>query len=278
MNQHTASNTILQDFSPVRVALALDANKIAFGTLLSTLPGATLHDEPGLLWFETGVGSSVFNGVLQTQLSPEELPSAIERVRAYFQQRRLPFHWHLGPCSQPNDFGDLLEAYGIRHDEDEPGMAVDLLSFNQDLPGAPDLTIHPVLDGSLIHQWSQTTYCGAPEEAIQQVFTIYSGLSPAPQSALHLYLGMLDDKPVATAALFFAAGVAYIGRIVTVHEFRQRGIGMAMTLHTMHAARRAGYRIAVLNASPMGINIYRRLGFKEYCLIRTYDWGPADNQ
>lgn len=264
--------TILQDCSLEQAALALDANIIAFGTLLSTLPHATLHDEPGLLWFETGVAGSIFNGVLQTQLPPEELPAAIERVLAHFQQRHLPFHWHIGPCSQSTDFGKLLEAHGINHDEDEPGMAVDLHAFHEDMPLPSNIDIYSVVTEKQIQQWARTTYCGAPEEDIQHVFTIYSGLPLDPQGPLHLYLAMLDDEPVATVALFFAAGVAYIGRVVTIHAFRRQGIGNLITLHAMQEARRAGYRIAVLNASPMGINIYRRLGFRECCLIRTYAW------
>src|SRR5438876_4314 len=52
-------NNILQDLSSARVAQALDANKIAFGALLSTLPQAALYAEPGLRWFETGVPEEV---------------------------------------------------------------------------------------------------------------------------------------------------------------------------------------------------------------------------
>ncbi|MGO8947156.1 MAG: hypothetical protein ACLQUY_05740 [Ktedonobacterales bacterium] len=131
---------ILQDSSPERVALALDASKIAFGILLSSLPRATLHDEPGLLWFETGIALDAYNGVLQTRLSPADLPSASEKVIAYFQERNLPFHWHIGPSSQPAAFGEVLEAHGISHDEDEPGMAVDLLTLGEeDLASASQL-------------------------------------------------------------------------------------------------------------------------------------------
>jgi len=271
-------SAILQDLSPARAALALDANMVAFGILLSTLPHATLHDEPGILWFETGANDSPFNGVLQTLLAPEALPDAIERVRSHFQRRHLPFHWHLGPDFQPTNLGSLLEAHDIGHDEDEPGMAADLLSLNEEMPEVPNLSIYPVTTEDQVRQWSRTTYCGAPEEAIQGVFTAYSGLPLDPQSPLRLYLGTLAGEPVATAALFFAAGVAYIGRIVTVHALRRQGIGAMMTRHAMYEARRADYRIAVLNASPMGINIYRRLGFKECCLISTYEWYPTTNE
>jgi ribosomal protein S18 acetylase RimI-like enzyme len=83
---------------------------------------------------------------------------------------------------------------------------------------------------------------------------------------------MQAGEAVATVKLFFAAGVAYIGRVVTVPACRRQGIGTAMTLHALQIAQQAGYRIAVLTASPMGISIYRRLGFQECCMISTYTW------
>ncbi len=296
---------ILQDLSSARVAQALDANKIAFGTLLSTLPRAALHTEPGLRWFETGVPDELFNGVVQTQLEQEALPAAIERVLAHFQQRRLPFHvvqtqleqealpaaiervlahfqqrrlpfhWHVGPSSQSTNFGDLLAAHGIGHVEDEPGMAVDLLTLNKDLPLASNLTIQPVTTDELLHQWTRAWGCGAPEEVIRHWFTVYSCLPLGPERSLRLYLGSIAGKPVATVELFLEAGVAAINHVVTLHQFRQQGIGAMMTLMAAREARQAGYRISVLTASPMGVNIYRRLGFKECCLVSTYEWSPA---
>ncbi len=271
-------NDILQDLSPSCTALALDANKIAFGTLLSTLPHAAFYDDPDLLWFETGVPDELFNGILQTHLEPQALPSAIERVLAHFRQRNLPFHWHVGPSSQPMHFGDLLQARGISHVEDEPGMAGDLLALNEDLPVASNLIIQPVMTDELLHQWTLAWGCGAPEEVIRHWFTVYSGLPFGPQSSLRLYLGTIDGKPVATVELFLEAGVAAINHVVTVHQFRRQGIGAMMTLMAAREARAAGYRIGVLTASPLGINIYRSLGFKECCLVSTYEWSPTSSQ
>lgn len=269
-------NKILQEGSPEQIALALDANKLAFGALLGTLPQAVFHEEPGLAWFETGIAHDVFNGVLQTRLSPQEQPAAIERVLTHFRTRRLPFHWHLGPASQAPEIGDLLAAHGIEHAEDEPGMLADLQVLQEDAPAAPELAIQRVLTVSQVDPWSRTTYSGAPEEPIRHVFTAYSGLPLGLESPLRLYLGLLDGKPVATVALFFAAGVAAVERVVTVYPLRRRGIGAMMTYYAMQEARRAGYRFAVLSASPMGVEIYRRLGFQECCVVRTYEWNPSD--
>jgi GNAT superfamily N-acetyltransferase len=267
-------NTILQDLSPVTVPLALDANLIAYSSLFSSLPQAKLHNEGGLLWFETGVPNEIFNGILQIQLEPEALPAAIEDVLAHFQRQHLPFHWHVGPTSHPKNIGDLLEAHGISHVEDEPGMAVDLPTLNEDLSVASNLLIHPVTTHEMLDHWTRVWGCGASEEITRQWFTVYSGLPFGPDRSLRLYLGTINGAPVATVALFFAAGVASINWVVTLHEFRRQGIGAAMTLHAAREARSAGYRVGVLTASPLGINIYRRLGFQEYCQVSTYEWSP----
>lgn len=267
----------MQDFSHERIIFALDASMNAFGALLSTLPHGALYDESGLYWFETGVPESKFNGVLQIRLEARFVPSAVERILAHFQQRNLPFSWYMGPSSQSSGLGELLEARGILHEEDEPGMVIDLHELNENLPLASNLTIHRVTTEEQMHQWTQTWGCGAPGEVIGHWFTVYSALAHAPECSMRLYIGTIDGKPVATVALLFAAGVAAIHHVVTLHEFRRQGIGAAMTLMAAREARSAGYRIAVLTSSPFGINIYRRLGFKEYCMTSTYEWSPTYN-
>jgi hypothetical protein len=45
-----------------------------------------------------------------------------------------------------------------------------------------------------------------------------------------------------------------------------------MTLAPLMDAREMGYRIGTLQSSEMGLNVYRRLGFKEYCRVSQYVW------
>ena len=267
-------NNALQDLSPSTIPLAMDANKLAYGAFLSTLPHAAFHEEPGICWFETGIPNDLFNGVLQTNMEPEALPVAIGRVRAYFRQQRLPFQWHIGPTSLPENIRNLLEANDIRHVEDEPGMAVDLLALNEDIPVPSTFGFHPVTTEHLLRQWIHVWGCGAPEEVNQDCFKVYSGLIFSPQSPLRMYLGTIAGEPVATVALLFGAGVASIEHVVTIPQVRRQGIGAAITLMAAREARAQGYRIGVLTSSPMGFNIYSRLGFREYCTFSTYEWSP----
>ncbi len=254
---------ILQKLDPATIALTLDANKIAYGAYLSTFPGAVLHNDPGICWFETGVPLDQFNGVLQIQLDSATLPAAIDRVLTHFQQRGLPFQWHLGPSSQPRNITALLHARGITHVEDEPGMALELRALNEEVPLAPNVTIQPVTTPEDLRGWAGVWGCGAPEEVTRQWAEFYSQLRFGPEEQMRFYLGLVNGEPVATSALFLGAGVASVEHVVTLPQARRQGLGAAMTLHAARDARRSGYHIGMLFASPLGINIYRRLGFRE---------------
>lgn len=266
---------ILDDLSPAAVQGAMAANTVAYGAFLAGLSGGRFHDEPGLAWFETGAPLDLLNGVVRSDLRLGDAPEAIGRVLAHFAARRLPFQWRLGPTSAPADLGALLLARGVAHVEDEPGMAVHLHALREQLPLAAALAVVPVATDKQLETWMRTWGCGAPEEVIALRLGAYQQLGLNEHSQLRLFLGVLDGHPVATAALFLSGGVASVEDVVTIPEVRRQGIGAAITLAAARAAREAGYRVAVLHASPMGFGIYRRLGFCEYGTWSTYEWQPA---
>ena len=109
-----------------------------------------------------------------------------------------------------------------------------------------------------------------PEESIFIFQRVHAQLGLGPHLPWRYYLGIFQGKPIATALLFFGAGVAALHSVVTLPQARSKGIGTAMTLAALREARRAGYRVAILTASPYGVRIYRRIGFREYCTISRY--------
>ncbi|MCE6995101.1 GNAT family N-acetyltransferase [Saccharothrix sp. S26] len=263
---------IVRDADPSTATAALAASKAAFAELLGSLPGASAHERPGVRWVDTGLPDSVFNGV--HDVAAEGFADSVALVRAHFAARGVPFHWETGLRPEPPDSDAILTGHGLRHVEDEPGMWLDLTRPRPAAPAVAGLSIRPVADDEALRDWVWTWGCGAPDEVTEPWYRAYSALPHGPGTALRMFVGYLGGRPAVTAYLFLAAGVAAVHYVVTRPEHRRLGLGTAMTATVLDEAVDAGRRVAVLTASPSGTGIYRRLGFRECCLVRTYEWGP----
>ena len=84
-----------------------------FWRCFGRLPGAVMHDEPDLLWFATGVPDGSLNGVIHSQFADGEAASRIDETVGYFERRRLPMQWWVGPSSRPADLGGAPRGPGF---------------------------------------------------------------------------------------------------------------------------------------------------------------------
>lgn len=269
-------NTVSQDLSPSGVIVAWRANLVAYWSqMFRHLPATSFHDEQGIFWFESGIRHDVFNRGMQTRLESASPRGAIRTILGHLQQRRLPLLWHVVAPSFVSEGRSQFERDGLTHYETEPVMAIDLLGINATIPAASSLVIQPVTTHELLQQWIRIDRFASPEEVLQLWLLCYSGLGFIRESPLQLYLGTVEGNPVATSGVFLGGGVALIESVNTVLHYRQQGLGTAMTLMALQHARKQGYRIGVLAASPMGVTMYHRLGFREYGTLSTYLWHPA---
>ncbi len=162
----------------------------------------------------------------------------------------------------------------MAHDEDEPGMAIDINGMREDFTAPSHLQVGTVNDERSLADWVAVWLFPVPDDVQGRQFEALTLRGYADDVPWRYYVGRLGGKPVATSALFVDDGVAAVHHVVTLPEARHRGIGTAMTLHVPREARELGYRVGVLTSSPNGIGIYRQIGFREYCTFRRYGWGP----
>jgi len=265
---------ILEDLSAPAMVTAIETSLFEFFTLFRFWPGAEMHDDPDMLWTITDIPFSLFNSVLRAQLAPNNLDAAIEAAIHRSRSMNVPMLWWVGPATRPVDLGTHLERHGFSRDEDETGMAVDLLKLNEGLTTPPGLEIEPVNDLPTLKQWCHVFSAGfeIPEPYGQAFFDLFASLGFGAGSPIKSFLGRLNGEPVAISMLFLRAGVAGIYCVTTLPAARRLGVGAAMTLFPLLEARRQGYRAGILQASAMGASVYRRLGFQEYCKIREYTW------
>lgn len=270
---------ILSDLSPPTLAAAIEASRCAFWADLGRSPRVEVHHGPELLWYITGMPSRGGNGVCRTRIKSEDVDAIIEMTLIPFNAQKLPMTWYTGPTTQPADLGEHLTAHGLKDAGDEPGMAVDLLALNEDVAAPPVLSIKRVSDKEGLRKWLCvfTLAFGLPDAVGEAMFDIEVDLGLGQHHPRQLYIGLMAGEPVATSLLFLGAGVAGIYGVGTLPQARRQGVGTAMTLAPLLEARAMDYRVGVLHASEMGLGVYRRLGFQEYCRLGGYVWmGEAD--
>lgn len=154
---------------------------------------------------------------------------------------------------------ERLRADGWRLDEEEIAMVLEPIP---DAPASPPkLDIRPVTsDGG--YEDFMTVVPGNREWI--------PSLKAATDPRVALFVGYVDDQPVATARLTCFPGVCEILGVTTLEPWRRRGYGEALTWAATQEGRQRGCPTAILTATEMGYSVYLRMGFREVCAYRTY--------
>lgn len=95
----------------------------------------------------------------------------------------------------------------------------------------------------------------------------------APGGCFGLFAG---SRLAATAtAIAYGQELAWIGMVLTLPEFRGRGYASRLMKRCLEHLEAAGIAEARLDATNLGIEIYRRLGFLDECPIERWERRPA---
>ncbi len=271
-------SVILHDFSESALIDAIEANLFeCIRYWFSTWPRCEYHDTEAMLWTISDLQFPLFNTVARVRLNAEQVENQIDAVLARYRARDVMSLWWTGPSTCPHDLDMLLKARGFTHADTLVGMAVDLSAMNRPAALPAGIVVKQVADATTLQHWNQTcvTGFGLPD-ITTELNSLFLAASLDVNAPMRHFLAWQDDVPVATATLVLGAGVAGIYNVTTLEAFRGRGIGTAITLTALAAARAAGYRIGILHSSTAGLSVYRKLGFQERCQLQQYIWPTAE--
>jgi ribosomal protein S18 acetylase RimI-like enzyme len=241
-------------------------------TCFSVVPDVEVYrDQAMIRVVSPGIPNWLTNTVLRCRFSGDNADTLIDEICAYFSGKGVVPYWRLCPGDQPSDLAARLAKRGFTLVEEQPAMAVDLEQLNQDIITPDGLVVDRVTDAdSMKEQHGWIRQLGTGKSLGTLLMAMWSTYGFTSESAWQHYIGLLNGKPVAWASVYYATGVAGIYAVGTLPNARRQGIGSAITVQALLAARERGYRVGVLQSSDMGYNVYRRLGFETYFQIKTY--------
>jgi ribosomal protein S18 acetylase RimI-like enzyme len=235
-------------------------------------PGCALHDEGDLLWFETPVPIIPYNSVIKFQVA-RNIDQKIDELVNYFSSRKAPLLWFVHPTSSPPDLARRLLDRGMKYIEAAPGMARDLV----DLPEAPALPegveIREAVSDSDINEFYEFAAWrwGVPADYHEQLRAIIGYFQIGkPGSRMRMWQAWRDGAPIAKIGLYSGKESAGIYGVVTKPEARGHGLASILMIEAMKASKEAGYKLAVLDSSPLAEPLYKRLGFVSVAPMHLY--------
>lgn len=231
--------------------------------------GQVTH-EPGLRLITSWVAHPVFNIALLDSPAPDppgqettELDRRIDRAAAHYAALRR--QWSFWVCEHlvgPRTLRRLyriFDAHGMSCIAEPPGMEI------EDLPSPrrplPELEILAADSAQRRHDFAdivgQCFYI--PPQLAHEVYD-----DPSHWGApLEILVGYVQSRPVTCAAFIEAAGAIGIYSVGTLPGCRGRGYAEAIMRHGVSMLRQRGARgPIVLQSSPAGFELYRRLGFR----------------
>lgn len=267
-------SAIVSESSPEAKSRLIEENGAEFLLALGRAAGAEERCDSHIHWIIGNSPIDYHNSVVRADLDLKTADEEIEASIAAFRIHQVPGSWHVGPAMRPLDLGQRLVRHGFTYAGDDIGMAVELDRLPDQAASPGGLSIERVRAEPGLLVWIKTLAQGFGEGEVeaQWVGEMYRQIGLTDTVPWRHYLGWLAGEPVATSSLFLGAGVAGIYFVMTVPAARQQGIGARLTLIALQEAQDLGYRLGVLGSSLMGYNVYKRLGFEEYCRIGIYEW------
>lgn len=227
---------------------------------------------PDSIWRITGIPDKFFNNVTHVSWPGSEAAHRVRDMIGELDNHGVDYSWWIGPSSSPTNLTDFVESHGMTFQEDYPGMAIDLQTL-RDEPAMPDgLEIARIEDaGGLARFFRAFTIASDAEAAIEPgLLQLLARSGYGDSDHWTRYIGALDGVAVATTSVFTGAGTAGIYLVATVPALHRRGIASALVFEALRRARDAGYSIGTLQTSSEGLELYRALGFREYCRFAFY--------
>jgi len=224
--------------------------------------------------FFTGMNVAMWNSFWGANFTEQEVKEKVSTLISQAKRKNIPFMWGVGALSKPYNLGDYIVKAGlIKHES--PGMYLNLTEIDetkyQVALDQSKIKIERVSNPKEEEQWSDICSTAFGMEKIKdEVGRIWRVIFKFCDS----YLATIEGKPVGASLVLYGSGVAGIYCVAVCSEYRNRGIGKAITMAPLLQAKKKGYEISVLTASQLGFSVYSKIGFKECCKHETYIYIP----
>lgn len=216
----------------------------------------------GVFYYVSGINYAVWNGVMQdTAAVPTD--AEIDKAIAYFGSRKLPFMWW-SECKR-------LEEKGFVFGGNLMGIAADISGGVPNYESSVEVKV--ISSDEDMKIFSQMIADGFAIDALQEFQALASAVMKSGEN-IH-FMAYVEGKPVGVISLAISPGAAGIWNMVTLPEYRKKGVGSSLVHAAMVEAKKRNFQavMAILMPKGMALGVFTKFGFKEMCQFPFYVYG-----
>ncbi|MCD4829514.1 MAG: GNAT family N-acetyltransferase [Candidatus Cloacimonetes bacterium] len=211
---------------------------------------------------------------------PQDTVAIANEIATGMRDRLLPRELCVEQVDDMHRWNEPLEAAGVTLRWDFPSMALAVENCRHDRAAVCDLNpvITPVRNEDDLREWARLIALGWWQGKDVHARLLADLYRPFLQgdSQPSLWLVRAAGAPVATGMLHITGDVAGVYLVYVDTAFRNRGLGGYVSAQMVRKGEERGCRWAILQATPEGEPVYRRLGFEVVFRNRIY-WLPAND-
>ncbi len=215
---------------------------------------------PDYTLVNSNLKDDTFNYIIRADFDEQSAHQKIKQATDYFTSRHLPFSWWISPADRPQNLGNLLQKNGYVNTENNIAMYLNLDDWHTNIVMPKELKIVRVQDEKGLRDFALVL--SNDPTAFSTYFSWVSQII-SQEDPIEFYVGYVNNKPVVRGLTCYYAQVAGLHWLSTCPEERNKGYGTAMQEFRLSRAQELGYHIAVLQASPEGYALYKKLGYQE---------------
>ncbi len=163
---------------------------------------------------------------------------------------------------------ELASDAKIKHNSSLIGMSLDISGQAEN----DRVQQTPLIDSHLVTQQDIKFWCNLSGKGFGYTLDSLAALSANKHWYNNQYWYSVNDRPVGTALTTSSGDVMGFHQITVLPEWRGKGIALAIVNQLINCAIFSGAHRAVLQASPMGLSLYKKLGFSEDFELRNYGY------
>ncbi|WP_133127870.1 GNAT family N-acetyltransferase [Legionella nagasakiensis] len=220
-----------------------------------------------LIAFATGVEAPGLNPAIVYQVD-ESFETSLSLCFDFYAEKQLPWALILPDYYHNPKIADLLQQHHfILNGDNGVAMFIALEKIEGPMETA-SLEIREI-QGNLA-EWCMPLIEGfesTPE--ITRPYAIRHQLATEMGKKLYHFSGFIDNQIVCSLSLSFYENKARIDDIATRPQFQRKGYASALIFAALRRAKEYNARYCFLEASGIGLNLYKKIGFRElftnYC-------------